>query len=301
MQHIKSLDYFVTVAQHKSIREAAEVLHLSSSALNRQILDLEDELGAQLFERHARGVRLSAAGEAYLVYAKQALRDAELVQSHINALQGLRRGHISLSAVAAIADERLMDLIVRFQRTYPQIGFTLTVVGAERVVDAVLENDADLGLVFNSPSQHDFHELASRKYSIHAVVTQDHLLAKQDAVSIFSLQEYPMALGDHSWGGRRLLEEYLHKTGLKLQPQLVSNSFDAQTRFIRMTQGVCLQIRPGSQVEQMDGDLVAIPIKELKKYQRVMVLGSLRGRALPVAAALFSEILKKELFMAEQA
>ena len=64
MQHVKSLSYFVAVAQNKSMREAAETLHLTSSALNRHILDLEYELGAPLFERHARGVRLSAAGEA---------------------------------------------------------------------------------------------------------------------------------------------------------------------------------------------------------------------------------------------
>jgi len=300
MQHVRSLSYFVAVAQHKSIREAAEVMHLSSSALNRHILDLEEDLGAQLFERHARGVRLSAAGEAYLAYAKRALRDAELVHSHIDALRGLRRGHISVAAVAAIADQRLIDLVVKFQRAYPQVGFTLAVVGAESVVDAVLQNDADLGLAFNLSVQSDFHELASKNYSIHAIVTNDHPLARQETVSIFSLQEYPIALGDRSWGGRRLLDEYLHKTGLRLQPQIVSNSFDVLTKFITMTQGVCFQIRPGSQAEAIDGNLVAIPIAELKKYQRVMVLGSLKGRALPVAAALFSEMLKKELFLIPQ-
>ena len=97
MQHLKSLFYFVAVAQHKSMREAAETLHLTSTALNRHILDLEDELGAPLFERHARGVRLSAAGESYLVYAKRALRDAELAHSHIDALQGLRQSQPSIS------------------------------------------------------------------------------------------------------------------------------------------------------------------------------------------------------------
>ncbi|MRT21593.1 LysR family transcriptional regulator [Comamonas sp. CAH-2] len=62
MQHLRSLECFVAVAQSKSIRAAAETVFLSSSALNRQILELEEELGAPLFERHARGIRLSAAG-----------------------------------------------------------------------------------------------------------------------------------------------------------------------------------------------------------------------------------------------
>ena len=93
MKHLKSLSYFLAVAQHKSIREAAETVHVTSTALNRHILDLEEELGAPLFERHARGVRLTSAGETYLDYANRAQRDAEAAQSSIDELRGVKRGH----------------------------------------------------------------------------------------------------------------------------------------------------------------------------------------------------------------
>ncbi|RKP51954.1 LysR family transcriptional regulator [Pararobbsia silviterrae] len=300
MQHVKWLTSFVTVAEHASIREAAERLHLSSSALNRQILDLEGELGTPLFERHARGVRLSAAGEAYLVYAKRALREAEAVHAHIDALKGLRRGHVGIAAVAAIADERLMALIVEFQRTHAQVGITLTVLGAEQVVEAVVQNDADLGLTFNTPGQSDFHVLASTPYSIHAIVTEDHPLAAQDRVSIAALHAYPLGLGDRSWGGRRLLDEYLHASGMRLEPQIVSNAFEVLAQFVRLSSGVCLQIRAGARREAIGGGLVALPVTELQKYARVMTLGSLRGRTLPSAAARFAECVQTACFPSEQ-
>ncbi len=296
MQHVKSLSYFVAVAQNRSIREAAETLHITSSALNRQILDLEEELGAPLFERHARGIRLSAAGEVYLEYARRALKDAESAHSKIDQLQGLHRGHINLAAVSAIADSKLMDLVAEFQEDFPKISFTVTVLGAENVVEAVVERDADLGIAFNPSAQSDFSKIAERAYSIHAIVSKDHPMAGSEEISIFSVQEFPLAIPDRSWGGRRLLDEYLVKTGLKLHPQLVSNSFDVLTKFMDRAKGLCFQIRPASASPRMEGGMMAIPIKELRRYERKMLLGSLKGRVLPVAAALFSEKLVEEFF-----
>lgn len=84
----KALSYFVAVAHHRSIREAANFLHLTSSALNRHILDLEEELSAPLFERHARGVRLSAAGETYLAYAKKPCATLRMLIQALESLKG---------------------------------------------------------------------------------------------------------------------------------------------------------------------------------------------------------------------
>ena len=64
------LNYVDAVARYGSIRKAADALNIASSALNRQILDLEMDLGAPLFERLPRGVRVTSAGEAFLVYAR---------------------------------------------------------------------------------------------------------------------------------------------------------------------------------------------------------------------------------------
>ena len=137
MKHVKLLSYFVAVAHHRSIREAANFLHLTSSALNRHILDLEEELSAPLFERHARGVRLSAAGETYLAYAKKALCDAEDAHSSIRELEGLKRGHIKIAAVAAIADVHLIDLIATFQTQYPKVSFAVKVAGGLGGIEGV--------------------------------------------------------------------------------------------------------------------------------------------------------------------
>ncbi|HTJ98361.1 MAG TPA: LysR family transcriptional regulator [Bordetella sp.] len=296
MQQLKLLESFLAVARSKSIREAAEATHLTSSALNRRILDLEDELGVPLFDRHARGIRLTSAGEAYLAYAVRAIRDAQAVQSQIDDLRGLRRGNIDLAVIAVAANDRLTEIIANFQRQYPKIAFSVHVAGADEVVASVLESRADLGVAFNLSAEKDFYEIAERRYVMCAVVRSDHPSAGKAGISLNECANYPIALADRSWGGRKLLDEYLSRTGFRLTPQLVSNSYAVLTSFVKRTNGVCFQIRPEQEHVSPEDGLAAIPVAEMARYARPMVLGALRGRVLPVAAALFGETLKRELF-----
>jgi DNA-binding transcriptional LysR family regulator len=296
MQQLKLLESFVAVARSKSIREAAEATHLTSSALNRRILDLEDELGAPLFDRHARGIRLSSAGEVYLAYAVRAIRDAEAAQSEIDDLRGLRRGNINLAVIAVAANDRLTEIMAGFQHQYPKIAFSVHVAGADEVVASVLESQADLGIAFNLSAEKDFYEIAERRYVMCAVVRRDHPSAGKAAISINECANYPIALADRSWGGRKLLDEYLNRTGFRFTPHLVSNSYEVLTSFVKRTNGVCFQIRPEKEHLGAEDGLAAIPVAEMARYARPMVLGALRGRLLPVAAAMFSETLKRELF-----
>jgi Bacterial regulatory helix-turn-helix protein, lysR family len=74
------LVYIDAIARHGSIRKAAEALNVAPSALNRQVLDLEQDLGSALFERLPRGVRLTAAGEMFLAYARQAISELKALE-----------------------------------------------------------------------------------------------------------------------------------------------------------------------------------------------------------------------------
>jgi len=82
------LTYVDAVARYGSIRKAADALSVASSALNRQILDLEIDLGAPLFERLPRGVRVTSAGEAFLVYARLVISELKAVESRITTATG---------------------------------------------------------------------------------------------------------------------------------------------------------------------------------------------------------------------
>ena len=97
MKHLRILNYVDEVVRARSIRKAAEQLNVTASAVNRRIMDLEKELGAPLFERRTRGVRLTAAGEVFVDYLRKQNGDVERMKSQIEDLKGLRRGTVRIA------------------------------------------------------------------------------------------------------------------------------------------------------------------------------------------------------------
>ena len=131
------LIYVDAVARHGSIRKAADALNVASSALNRQILDLELDFGAALFERLPRGVRLTAAGEVFLAYARQAISELKAVESQVEQLRGLIRGQVGIAAVESVAGELLPAVITQFHAKHPNVRFNVRIGAPDDVANAV--------------------------------------------------------------------------------------------------------------------------------------------------------------------
>ena len=97
MRHLTHLNYIDVVAKEKSIRKAAEKLSITSTALNRRIIALEEEIGTPLFERLSTGVRLNTAGELLIQHVRFQMNDLSRVLSQIADLSGIRRGHVKIT------------------------------------------------------------------------------------------------------------------------------------------------------------------------------------------------------------
>jgi len=119
MRHLRLLQYVDEVARAGSIRRAAERLNVTASAVNRRIMDLEEELDTELFERRPRGVRLTAAGETFLRYVRAQSADVERMRSQIEDLKGLRRGVVRIACSQALAPDFLPDEIAKYRVRYP--------------------------------------------------------------------------------------------------------------------------------------------------------------------------------------
>jgi DNA-binding transcriptional LysR family regulator len=109
-----SLRYVLAVAQAGSIRVAANALNVAQSAISRQILNLEEDLGVILFERHARGVSLTPAGEVFLRFARETRGLAERVRSEIDALNGVRHGMVRVWSIDSVSQDVLPCAMASF-------------------------------------------------------------------------------------------------------------------------------------------------------------------------------------------
>jgi DNA-binding transcriptional LysR family regulator len=284
------LSYVDAVARHGSIRKAADALNVAPSALNRQVLDLEADLGVALFERLPRGVRLTAAGEVFLAYARHAMSELHAVESQIEQLRGLVRGQVSVAAAESVAGELLPSAITRFQATHPNVRFHVRIGAPRDLVTALVADEVDLILTHDALPKKEVAVLAQAKQALCALMVPDHPLAGRDELRLRDCLAFPLALADPTLAGRALIEQVLAHASFDLDPRLVSNSVETMKAFARMNRGVCFQFRrPGKAV--VAGDMVALPLVDLPFLQARLVLATRRGRALPIAAAAFVDLL----------
>lgn len=285
--------YFDAVARHGSIRKAAESLHIASSAVNRRILDLEEEVGSPLFERLPRGVRLTAAGEVLLNYVRWSLKELRKAESQIDQLQGEVRGAVRIAVAESVTSDLLPCAIAEYQQQHPGVGFHVIVDGPESLVSALVRDSVDLILTHEPPQQPALSVLAVAEHPLCAFVAPDHPLAQNGQVSLRQCVGYPWALPDHTLAARQLLDVAMQEASVSVRPALESDSIETLKAFARVGQAICMSFHLGSDAETHS--LVPLVLNDPRCSEARLYLAARRGRVLPVAAASFAEGLGQAL------
>ncbi len=291
MKHLRIFRYVDEVARSGSIRKAAEQLNVTASAVNRRIMDLEEELDAQLFERRARGVRLTAAGEVFVNFLRQQDGDVERMKSQILDLKGLRRGTVRIACSQALALEFLPRQVAAFRKKHALVSFEIKVLDHEKALDALADYDVDLVLVFRPPFMANFQPLMTLDQQLVALMRKGHPLADQPTVRLRDCSRYPVALAERGFGGRQMIDEYCARTGVAFQIAVQSNSFEMLRGLTANTDLVSFQIAIGASEADSKLGIVTRAIDDRDVPRANLVLGQLRERNLPVAAAVFAQSL----------
>jgi DNA-binding transcriptional LysR family regulator len=283
--------YFHKVARLGSIREAADVLHVAPSAISRQIVKLEEQTGADLFEPHGRGIRLTPAGKILLDQTSQMLDALGLAQSQIDDLVGLRRGHVHVWTAEGSVADLVLPAILRLQNLYPAVTYELTIASSDRIIRALLDDDADVGVVFNPPSEPDLEIVGNVTGAMLAVGHPRHPAMKQRTVSLAELARHPLALPDATFGLRHMLDAAARAADVHLAPTLVTNSIEALRAFARVGAGLTVLPRMGVAGDLRRRVLRAVPLAEatLRKGKTAILVR--RNRRLPIAATQFAKQL----------
>jgi DNA-binding transcriptional LysR family regulator len=295
MKHLRITRYVDEVARTGSIRKAADQLNVTASAINRRIMDLEDELGTALFERRPRGVRLTSAGEIFVTYLRQQDGDVERMKSQIEELKGMRRGIVRIACSQALALDFLPREVGEFRKQHPLVSFDIKIYDHERAMAALANYEVDIVLVFRPPFLANFQPLMTVEQRIVAVMSARHPLASKQTVRLRDCAAYPVALPERTIGGRQLLEEVCARSHISLQVAAESNSFELLRGLVLNANLISFQIKIGTMPEGNKLGLVARNIDDRDVPRANLVLGQLRARNLPIPAAIFAERLVRIL------
>ena len=288
MKHLLPLKYINAVAEAGSIRQAAEALAITSTALNRRVIAMEKELGVPIFERLPRGVRLSTAGEILVHHIRSQLSDLERVKSQIADLSGERRGHISIACSQALLPYFLPEQISSYRKEHSAVTFSVLLRDRAAAENALVDMSADIALVFEPVRMLEFHNLLTVRQPVHAVMSNDHPLAEKKQLRLRDCLQYPVALPTTQFGVRHLLEIAVRKISADLQPAVESDSFEFLTHHALSENIIAFQIPIGLPNTTEELNLLNRPIDRRDVPPGAIFVGQLRGRNLSVAAARFA-------------
>jgi DNA-binding transcriptional LysR family regulator len=258
--HAAFLRYFHEVALHGSIRKAATALNVASSAINRQILKTEDELGVKLFDRLPGGVRLTAAGEVLLRHVRDTLGNYDRALGEIDGLRGIQSGHVSIAALDSLLVDVLPRVLGDFARRHPAVTFAVQATAPLAATAAVIAGQAELALTFVGPSRPSLDLLRAVRMPIGAVMSSRHRLARRPAVAFEDLAGEPVLLQQETPPLVPFLDDAFAAFRSSATVRFVSNSIEMLRHVLRAGLGIAFFTRLGFLRDIEAGDLVWIPV-----------------------------------------
>lgn len=282
--------YFNEVAKAKSIRRAADRLHVAPSAVSRQLVQLEHSLGAPLLERTNVGIELTPAGVMVERYTAGVFLELERLQASIRDFKHLHKGEVKLCVMEGAISSFLPRVISEFNRRYPEITFTVISDSLDGTVEALIRNEADIGVLYNNRPRPEIETLAVYGEPIMCLVGRGHPLAERERMTFAELCDMPLALPVQSYGLRQLFDSVVAERGLDPHITLSANSLELTRRMA--IQGGVVTIGPALSAlkEIQQGLCKAIKIDEPAFAQVRAMICVHRDRPLCFAAA---EFLKK--------
>ncbi|WP_188195465.1 LysR substrate-binding domain-containing protein [Nonomuraea sp. SYSU D8015] len=282
---LQQLRYVIAVAETSNFTRAAERCRVVQSALSHQIAGLERELGARLFERTSRRVRLTPAGEAFLPAARECLEAADRARAEVAAATGEIRGRLAIGAIPTVAAVDLPVVLKEFRHRHPRVRITLTSAGSEDLIERVRQGGVDVAFL-GLPTRAEPKAVQSRRLArgeLVAVVAPDHHLA-DDEVDLRSLADEPFVDFRAGHAGRAQSDEAFAAAGVRRDVPFEVSSADFMVDLVR--QGLGVGLLPAAYAPRFP-DLRIIRLRDAPARVEHLIWGS---RPSPAATA-FLELI----------
>ncbi|RWR03577.1 LysR family transcriptional regulator [[Pantoea] beijingensis] len=275
---LRHLRYFIAVAEERHFGRAAQRLNISQPPLSQQIQILEQHIGARLLARTNRSVALTAAGQQFLIDARQIMLHVEQAANkaarlHMGDEGELRVGFTSSAPfIAAVS-----DAIFVFRQRYPEVHLQMQELNTRQQLEPLNAGRLDLGVMRNTPLPETLdHQLMLRE-KLYAIVHKAHPLANQQSISVTALATEPFIFFDPQVGTALYTEilGLLHRYAI--QPYITQEAGEAMTILGLVSTGLGVSILPASFRRVHLTDVAWIPLQEPDALSEVWLVWSKRS------------------------
>ncbi|KHJ65134.1 LysR family transcriptional regulator [Pantoea rodasii] len=276
--------YFAEVARSGSLRKAAEKLHVSASAINRQILQAEESFGTPLFERLPEGLRMTTAGELLYDDVMRWQREFRVTRQRFDDIQGLKRGNVSAGLVQSLTKGPVADAFGDIAREHQWLRLELTVDNSHAISQLIRQSAIDFGLILDPAGQSGLDVLAFAELEMGIVMAPSHPLSKQGSLSLSQLStERHIIPGDSLVVHERVAALY-RKQGMAPDNSIACNDIRLIRSLVAQGTGVCVLSLLDVMTEVQEKQLCFVPLKNSVMRPLTLALCTAPSRQLSRAA-----------------
>lgn len=291
--NLHHLAIFSTVAATGSLTASARKLHVSQPALSRELKAFESRLGVTLFERHAKGMRLTQAGEELNRYAVRLFELERTAEAAMREIAGAQRGRLTLGASNTIGTYVLPAVLATYRRQRPQVQISLFVGNTEQVSQGVDDMRFMLGFIEGPLPVPGLRTTVFQHDEIVPVAAPDHPLLERGALEPADLSGEPLLMRENGSGTREVIAEALQRQRIVQGETMEFGNTEALKRAAVHGGGIAWLPRICMLNELREGQLRELPLRELAITRPLMMVQRESAPIEPTAEA-FLRLLRHE-------
>ena len=290
LEHLK---LFREIAHARNVSHGAEVCAVSQSAASQYLHETERQLGVQLLDRSTRPIELTEAGRLYYEFCRDVLRRQEEFEESLDKLKGQVQGTVRVAAIYSVGLSDMSRLERELSRRMPQAELLVEYLRPEKVYEAVVSDQADLGLVSYPESNREITAIPWREEKMMVAAAPSHPLAARETLDLADLAQQNFVAFDDELRVGREVKRYIRDNGAQLN--VVMHFDNIQTMKEAVVLGSSISIMPvrvlRNDIEQ--GRLVAIPIMGCTLVRPLGIIHR-RRKTFNRATRTFLELLRQE-------
>ena len=256
----ENLKLFRDIAQTKSISRGATLNEISQSAASQYMQEMERRLGVSLLDRTTRPLALTPAGKLFFDLCRDVLRREEQFQLQLDNLKGLVEGAVRVASIYSIGLSEMSRLQDEFAARFPHAQLHVDYLRPDKVYEAVMADQADLGLVSYPVGTKDLAVIPWREEEMAVAATPSHPLAKKAVLVPADLNGQEFVGFDEELMIRRELDHFFREQGIEIQLAMQFDNIQMIKEAVALGSGISILPARTMQAEIEQGRLVAVKL-----------------------------------------
>jgi DNA-binding transcriptional LysR family regulator len=287
---LRDLELFVEVATQRSFSKAAKTLGISQPVASETIKALEDHLGLALVNRSKRPLELTHAGDIYLTGARDLLESYRQLEDRILQLRDKVVGPVRVAAIYSVGLLQMDCYVKQFELLYPDAALELKYLHPEQVVEHVLNEEADLGLVSYPPKRNDLVCIPWQDQEMIVVLPPMHRLAPRKTIQAIELDGEPLVSFTPELQIRIELDRWLRQAKVDVDVVHEFDNIETIKRAVEVGSGIGILPAPTVKREQELGSLKVLRLEDVR-WTRPLGIVHRKQKVLTTACQRFLDLL----------